>query len=226
MDLGRTPSAASPRRARTRPTRSQTRERILQAALEVFSARGIAAASVNDVAAAAGMTKGAVYSSFASKDELVLTMMEEHALQRLTAALAGFEETADVHAAIGKVGTVLINAIHTDAAWHRLLAEYFALSYRDPERREELGRRRREARSAVARALSRIAEAAGVDLPLPAEDVAVVIFALSNGLGIEAGMDPDAVPEDLITRVFELLLRDFLTGVQRSRRAALDTPSS
>jgi AcrR family transcriptional regulator len=217
MDLGRRLPAASPRRVRTRPTRSQTRERILQAALEVFSARGIAAASVNDVAAAAGMTKGAVYSSFASKDELVLAMMEEHALQRLNAALAGFEETTDVHAAIGKVGTVLINAIHTDAAWHRLLAEYFALSYRDPERRAELRRRRRDARDTVARALTRLAEAGSVELPLPAADLAVVVLALSNGLGIEAGMDPDAVPDDLITRVFELLLRDMLTDMERRR---------
>jgi len=214
MDRDRRPPASSPRRARTRPTRSETRERILQAALDVFSARGIAATSVNDVAAAAGLTKGAVYSSFASKDELVLAMMEEHALQRLNAALAGFEETTDVHAAIGKVGTVLINAIHTDAAWHRLLAEYFALSYRDPERREELRRRRRDARSTVARALARLAETGGVDLPLPADDLAVVVLALSNGLGIEAGMDPDAVPDDLITR-----LRDMLTDLQRTRKS-------
>ncbi len=113
---------------RVRPTRAQTRTRVLAAALEVFAERGIAASSVSEVAAAAGMTKGAVYSNFASKDELVLAIMEEHAMQRLTDALASFAAADDPRAAIEKVGSVLVEAIRSDAVWHRLLAEYFALT--------------------------------------------------------------------------------------------------
>jgi hypothetical protein len=35
--------------------------------------------------------------------------------------------------------------------------------------------------------------------------MAVVLFALSNGLAVESGMDPDAVPDDLLPRVMVLL---------------------
>jgi AcrR family transcriptional regulator len=190
---------------------------VLSAAVEVFGARGIAASTVSDVAAAAGMTKGAVYSSFASKDELVLAIMEEHAMQRLTAALAGFEEAEDPLAAVDRVGAVLIKAIRSDAVWHRLLAEYFALTYHDPETRRALRDRRREARAAVARALTRLAKTVEAPLPLPADQLALVFFALSNGLGIEAGIDPDAVPEDLLGAVLALITRDFLAAIAGRR---------
>jgi len=76
---------------RTRPTRSETRERILQAAGEVFTSRGYDGASLDQVAAAAGLTKGAVYSSFSGKDELFFALvadrLEELAHQRLHARM-------------------------------------------------------------------------------------------------------------------------------------------
>jgi AcrR family transcriptional regulator len=197
-------------KTRVRPTRAETRERILAAALQVFGERGIAATSVNEVARAAGLTKGAVYSSFASKDELVLAIMEQHAMERLTDALASFAAADNVQDALGRVGTVLVAAIRSDAVWHRLLSEYFALSYHDPDTRLALRERRRKARAAVTRALEQVSDSVGAPLPLPADQFAVVLFALSNGLGIEAGIDPDAVPDDLLARVLALISRDFL----------------
>lgn len=193
---------------RTRPTREQTRSRILAAAFDVFAENGIAASTVNDVAAAAGMTKGAVYSSFASKDELVLAIMEEHAMERTTNALAAFSDRQDMQSAIREAGGVLVDAIRADAVWHRLLAEYYTLTSHNPDMRRALRERRREARAAASRGLSRMAEEFGVTLPLAADQFAVVIFALSNGLGIEGGIDPDAVPDDIIANVLTLLTRD------------------
>jgi AcrR family transcriptional regulator len=192
----------------------------LDAALTVFGERGISATTVSDIATAAGMTKGAVYSSFAGKDALILAIMEEHAMQRLTAALAAFADADDLDVAITEVATVLVDAIRSDAVWHRLLAEYFAISYRNPATRAALRDRRREARDAVTRALLRVEQNAGVPLPLPAQRLSVVFFALSNGLGIEAGIDPDAVPDDLLGSVLTLLCRDFLTTLRQRATTA------
>ncbi|HWC84427.1 MAG TPA: helix-turn-helix domain-containing protein [Pseudonocardiaceae bacterium] len=192
---------------RTRPRREETRRRVLAAAFAVFGERGIAGSSLAEVAEAAGLTKGAIYSSFRSKDELVLALMEEHALDRLTGAIEGFDAAKDLDSSLTAVGEGLVRAIHTDAAWHRLLAEYFALSHRDPDRREGLRRRRREARAAVARALTALAERTELVLPLPADELSVLMFALSNGLAVEAGIDPECVPDDLFVRVLRLLTR-------------------
>lgn len=192
---------------RTRPARAETRRRVLDAAFAVFGERGIAGSSLTEVADAAGLTKGAVYSNFRGKDDLVLALMEEHAMHRLSGALAELAGTTDLDEGLTGAAAVLVEAMHTDAAWHRLLAEYFALSHRDPDRREGLRRRRREARDAVTRALTQVAENTGLQLPLPAPDVAVILFALSNGLAVEGAIDPDGVPDDLLGRVFALLFR-------------------
>ena len=67
--------------------RQQTRARLLDAAGQVFARRGFHAATVDEVAEAAGYTKGAVYSNFANKDELFLALLD----QRLAAQLQQVE---------------------------------------------------------------------------------------------------------------------------------------
>jgi AcrR family transcriptional regulator len=218
-------SQTASKRPRTRPTRAQTRAKVLDAALTVFGERGIQASSVSEVAAAAGMTKGAVYSSFASKDELVLAIMEEHARERMTHALESFAQADDPEVALANVGGVLVEALRSDAVWHRLLAEYFALSFHDENTRLALRARRRAAREAVARALRQLSDNLGVPLPMEADRFAVVFFAISNGLGIEAGIDPEAVPDDLLGELLALIARDFIAGV-RARAAGAGSPTS
>src|SRR5258708_8164826 len=70
-------------RCRTRPTRDDTREKLFEAAARVFEEQGIGGASIEDIAAAAGLTRGAFYSNFKSKDELIIAMLEDHVEQSI-----------------------------------------------------------------------------------------------------------------------------------------------
>ncbi|OZM70348.1 hypothetical protein CFN78_25855 [Amycolatopsis antarctica] len=204
---------------RTRPYRSQTRRRVLDAAFAAFGEKGIARTSLSEVAAVAGLTKGAVYSNFGSKDELVLALMEEHAAHRLEAALAGFAAGADADQALAGVAKVLVREMRADIVWHRLLAEYIAMASHSPQRREALRTRRREVRDTVARALSRLAEGLELELPLPPQDFAVVLLALSNGLAAEGDIDPDAVSDDLLGRVLTLIAGDAVAKIKATAEA-------
>ncbi|HUN95263.1 MAG TPA: helix-turn-helix domain-containing protein, partial [Bradyrhizobium sp.] len=65
-------------RVRTRPTRDSTCEKLFEAAARVFEEQGIGNASIETIAAAAGFTRGAFYSNFKSKDELIIAMLEDH----------------------------------------------------------------------------------------------------------------------------------------------------
>src|SRR5258706_7764276 len=65
-------------RVRTRPTRDDTRDKLFEAAARVFEEQGIGGASIETIAAAAGFTRGAFYSNFNSKDELIIAMLEDH----------------------------------------------------------------------------------------------------------------------------------------------------
>jgi len=76
-----TQAAASSRPARlTREqSRAQTRERLLASAAVVFAREGYAGASVDRIAEEAGYSKGALYSNFASKDELFFELFDYYA---------------------------------------------------------------------------------------------------------------------------------------------------
>ena len=54
---------------------------MFEAAARVFEEQGIGGASIETIAAAAGFTRGAFYSNFKSKDELIIAMLEDHVEQ-------------------------------------------------------------------------------------------------------------------------------------------------
>src|SRR5437879_13494384 len=72
-------------------SRRQTRERLLEAAAIVFSRQGFDATSVDQVAEEAGFSKGAVYSNFASKEELFMVLLDRHLETELPSVAAEFE---------------------------------------------------------------------------------------------------------------------------------------
>src|SRR5271167_4163413 len=82
-------------RVRTRPTRDDTREKLFEAAALVFEEQGIGGASIEAIAAAAGFTRGAFYSNFKSKDELISAMLEEHVAQSIRRNLELLEKHKD-----------------------------------------------------------------------------------------------------------------------------------
>jgi AcrR family transcriptional regulator len=63
------------RQARPSAKRTQTRERLMQAAIGVFAERGIIGSSVEEICESAGFTRGAFYSNFSDKDELVVALL-------------------------------------------------------------------------------------------------------------------------------------------------------
>ncbi|NUR92466.1 MAG: TetR/AcrR family transcriptional regulator [Nonomuraea sp.] len=76
-------------------TAAETRERLLRAAVEVFAARGYDGTRVADIAAAAGVSNGALYTHFGSKADLLVAALREHAPRLLSQMLA-----ADPHRSI------------------------------------------------------------------------------------------------------------------------------
>lgn len=119
--------------------RQKTRQRLMDAALEVFAEQGVHAAAIETVAERAGFSRGAFYSNFETKFELFLALAERenesrlHRLRELVAALpAGFEFPRDVDAIAALVERFL--AVDSGGAtWVLVLAEFRMLALRDPE---------------------------------------------------------------------------------------------
>jgi AcrR family transcriptional regulator len=198
-------SPAKPK-TRVRPTRAQTRARLLTAAGTVFAERGYDRASLDEVAVAAGLTKGAVYSSFASKEELFYALMRERIHERLELVTKAVERQATVRDIARDAGSALAELISSQAEWHLLFIEFWARAVRDPDLRDEFARERRYARGLIASLLQEQAAEANVALPAPAEELAVAILALANGIAIEHLADPDTVDASTFGVILGLLL--------------------
>lgn len=195
--------ATKPTRRR-RPPREEVRRRLLDAATDVFAERGIDRASLDDVAARAGLTKGAIYSNFAGKDELVYALMDEHIARReglAVGALAG-----EAAGAAQRAGDALTDALSSEARWQRLFIEFWARAQRDDDVRAEFAARRAEAREDLGALIAEEAKRRELVLPLAPEELATTLLALSNGLAIERLTDEDAVADDLLGRLLALLL--------------------
>ncbi|MFC7575478.1 TetR/AcrR family transcriptional regulator [Klenkia terrae] len=190
---------------RTRPRRDEVRARVLAAARTVFAERGFAGASTDQVAAAAGFTKGAVYSNFGSKDDLFLALMDAEVTARVVAVEHALAGTADLAGALAAVGGELSRR---DPGWQLLYLEFWQRAVRDVDARAAFVASRRDLRSRVAGVVEQFLADHPVRTGWDAEGLTLVLIALTNGLALEALPDPDAVPADVLPRV----LADLLDG--------------
>ena len=190
----------------TRKERQQrTRSHLLEAAGTVFARRGFAHASVDQVAAEAGYTKGAFYANFASKEELFLALLEERFEGRVAALdeiLASDEQPGDAARA---GGDEFIRYLARDAEWERLFFEFAAHAARSEEFRGELVARYRALIARIATVIDRYTQRIGFTPPGPVEEFALMIFTLANGVALERMLDPGGVPDDLLANMLELL---------------------
>ena len=122
--------------------RHATRERLLDAAFEVFAEQGVHASTVEQIAERAGFTRGAFYSNFTTKEELFVALMEREdgirlaALEEKFATLAPRLEDAggalDADAIAGIVLDFFVGPFD-DHPWSLIYAEFQLLALRDPE---------------------------------------------------------------------------------------------
>jgi AcrR family transcriptional regulator len=104
-------------------TKPGTRDRILQAALEVFAEKGYHRALVDDIVRASRTSKGAVYHHFPNKEALFLALVDEFSA-RLAEAMAA--AIGQAHGALGKVQAALTAGLETFSR-HRELARILLL---------------------------------------------------------------------------------------------------
>jgi AcrR family transcriptional regulator len=197
------------RRLTRKEQQAATRDRLLRSAAKVFARRGFQAASLDEIAADAGFTKGAVYANFDSKEDLFLAMLDERFAGRRAAIERIAATGEDPEAQLREGGGEFAAYVTADPEWQRLYAEMVAHASRDERFREALVARERELREVIAGAYARRAEELGYEAPVPFDQIAWMVFAMGNGFALEKLLEPDAVPDDL----FAQMLTIFLAGL-------------
>ena len=107
---------------RTKADAQATRAGLLDAAEHLFQSRGVARTSLNDIALAAGTTRGAIYWHFKDKSDLFNAMMERVTLPlEQTLALANLERAHDPVAQLRHAFLQALRLIASDKQTHRVL---------------------------------------------------------------------------------------------------------
>jgi AcrR family transcriptional regulator len=172
--------------------RQLTRDALIAAATEVFTRKGFQAASLEEIADAAGFTKGAIYSNFGSKEELlhaVIGHVKDRGLAGIADALDSEGMTDPQHGAVAAA-----------RPWEKLLGrsdDLLALSLelrlyaiRNPEVRERVAELEREVSDHLASFIEDAFARQQRTLQISAMDLADLGRAAVDGLEQLAAIDP------------------------------------
>jgi AcrR family transcriptional regulator len=183
-----------------------TRERLLAAARSVFARSGFHGASVEEIASMAGFSTGALYSNFDGKEDLFLVLMEREIDEHAREISEAVRERASVSERATGGARQWMAVIEREPDLLLLLMEFWAYGVRDAEIRPKVAAQFAHVREVLTKLIAESVREFDLVLDIPAEQLAVAIDALADGMARQKLTDPDAVPDELMGRVLALLL--------------------
>jgi AcrR family transcriptional regulator len=187
--------------------REKTRQELLTAAETCFVTRGFHATSVDEVAERAGYTKGAVYSNFASKEDLFFGVYQRRVDHVLTEVVPGLREVEPARA-FDWFATGTFQRRDSDDGWLAVFFEFWAHVLRHPELRARFAACHARFLEPLTDGVQHLAEEHGRALPSDVTPFQVVLAwnAMEVGLGLERLTHPQDVDVELARRMGWLLL--------------------
>jgi AcrR family transcriptional regulator len=206
-----------PTMSRKRMTREDSREltqqRLLDAAQKVFAKKGLDGASVEDIAAAAGYTRGAFYSNFASKNDLFIEMLRrDH--ERANAEFFALRDDNLSIDYIQERTRDIYSKLYRDNECFMSWTEARLLSARDPKFRAKLNALMLEKRAKIAEFIDYFNERVGIKPAVPPAIMAMGFMSLVEGVKLFA----ISSPSEMTPEVAETTLAMFIDSVMRQAR--------
>lgn len=195
-------------------TREQTTQRLLDAAEKVIASEGLDAASVENICAAAGYTRGAFYSNFSSKEDLFIELLRRDHQRHVDS----FEELRNAELPIEDLEARVVeiySTLYRDNECFMNWTEARLLAVRDSRFRAKLNALLAEKRAQIGEFISYFYERLGVSPPVPAEQLAFGFMSLVEGVKLAMLSSPaEHNPE----RVLALFLRSMIASARAQSR--------
>ncbi len=175
-------------------SRSATRERLLDAAGAVFAERGFAASTIEDVCERAGFTRGAFYSNFETKDELLVQLLDREEVKLLERFNAAVSQALQATEPLAVVVERIYDLQPFGADNYALRAELVFLALKDPKLATAYQAAREALRAKFGPFLIEALAARGLRLtvdPIDALDTLEAVFEASVRSSLIAGASPN-----------------------------------
>lgn len=191
-------------------SKSLTRRRILDAARRLFLRQGFHGTSLEQIAEEAGFTKGAVFSNFDSKADLFLALLDLRFAERVEKLdRAAARRRSTLQGEIRRAARAWMETSHQPADWSLLMTEFWAYASRHPDLRRELALRHERVLNALAERIEATVAALGLQLVLPAREMARGAWATAQGVVLEQLVVADTASDELVQAMWEALFKSF-----------------
>jgi AcrR family transcriptional regulator len=178
---------------------------LLDAARRVFLAQGYGGATLDAIAEEAGFSKGVVYSQFAGKADLFLTLLE----QRIAERAAENSRLVSEHPGPDALGSLLRTSARRSrlgSDWGRLLIEFRLVAARDPGVNARYRVLHDRTIDLLAETVTAALDRDGLAPAYSARTFAQLVLALDTGVVLERAADPEALPVELAEQVLARLV--------------------
>ena len=170
---------------KTKEEAEKTRQDLLKAALSVFSQKGYAATTLEDVAKEAGVTRGAIYWHFGSKAELYSALLEEYSARGSEIVQVAVAEGGSMVEILHRIFVRLLTAVENDPALRAVMEINLFKTEYSPELSDTLSKQVENGRillTGIAQAMEQGIAAGELRSDMEAEDLARAFIAFQNGI--------------------------------------------
>jgi len=203
---------------KTRPIQveklARMRASLLASALKTFAIRGYTNTSVRDIADNAGATSGALYYHFESKEALLLELLDQYKAAELNALgklLAISITNEDIFAQLSKYYGQVDSGLYAG-----LLLELRTHPHHKATFRNYIAELHLLKRTALGQLIEKIFRQSRRLLPKSAEELAVVLLAVSNGLSLQLFANRSQVRRGVVGDAVVLVLRSLLEAAPKA----------
>ncbi|MFJ8530390.1 TetR/AcrR family transcriptional regulator [Bacillus sp. NPDC094106] len=194
------------RRLTQEERKKETRQLLLESAVETFAKLGFHGASVDKIAEHAGFSKGAVYAHFHTKEDLFLAIVEQQMnlyvrnIRQVIGqqqSLSHFIETMDEY---------FDSVRQQTQTWSMLSMEFLLYAMREESVRHKWSNMITEAVKQISKAIESLLLKENYKSTLSAEEIAWTMLSLENGMSIFYHISQNHIPLDLYGKALQNML--------------------
>lgn len=196
-------------------SREQTTQRLLEAAQKLIARKGLDAASVENIAAAAGYSRGAFYSNFKSKDDLFIELLRrdhEKGTQELNALRTSDLPVDQIQARARDIYAHMFRDNESFMTW----TEARMMAARDTRFRAKLDTLMNEKRAQIATFIQYFYDRVGIKPEMPPEKMAMGFMSLAEGVRLFMLSSPSEMTPPTAEALLSLFVDSIMNGARQS----------
>lgn len=183
---------------------AKTTSALLESAAATFAERGFEASSMDEIAERAGLSKGALYYRFRTKQDLFLALLDQRCDLYARQIDESFADGAQAVIHPREIAIRFARLLRRDH-WPRLFLEFVSRANREAASRRELRVRMARLRKSVGNAIEGAMRRADVEAAVSSDVLARAMISLATGWAIERLADPRGMTDELYGDLVELM---------------------